>query len=219
MVILYCSMERVDNIQQNKVTSTVCIHRSRFINTTTSGYIFYLSFELHLERAKKNNFELFKLKTLSRFCRSSICSVMPPEVTAFLNLCIFNWPMTFSWSWVTAQSHFVKQLRRKRMKNTLKSEPTTWQNLIIFWQDYCCSGGPIVSPGIDPGFIVFPGQNNNVQCIVRICDNVKFLAVRRVSLMTLGKCCLTFHFRVTWSAVGWDPPPFFPYWTGIGQPI
>jgi hypothetical protein len=59
-----------------------------------------------------------------------------------------------------------------------------------------------VSPGIEPGYIVFPSQNNNdILCSSSVLqihvETGKFLAVRRVGLMTHHECRVDRLFPVT----------------------
>jgi hypothetical protein len=78
--------------------------------------------------------------------------------------------------------------------------------------------GLTVSPGIEPGHIVFPSHKNNVYNLVKaycyLCGKRKFPAVRRVSLMTHRKCRVDRPFPVTWLGNVWEPfppPPQFIY--------
>jgi hypothetical protein len=69
----------------------------------------------------------------------------------------------------------------------------------------------IVSPGIEPGYIVFPSHKNNAYNLVKaycyLCGKRKFLAVRQVGLMTHRKCRVDRPFPVTWLGNVWEPFP------------
>jgi hypothetical protein len=59
-----------------------------------------------------------------------------------------------------------------------------------------------VSPGIEPGYVVFPRQNNNdILCSSSVLQinvgNENFLAVRLVGLMTHHECRVDRPFPVT----------------------
>jgi hypothetical protein len=64
----------------------------------------------------------------------------------------------------------------------IRSQPNTKPVLL----DNVCD--IIVSPGIEPGYIVFPSHKNNVYMFSKVycylSGKRKFLAVRRVGLMT-----------------------------------
>ncbi len=68
-----------------------------------------------------------------------------------------------------------------------------------------------VSPGIEPGYIVFPSHKNNVYMFSKmycyLCGKRKFLAVRRVSLMTHREYRVDSPFQVTWLDNVWEPIP------------
>jgi hypothetical protein len=78
-----------------------------------------------------------------------------------------------------------------------------------------------VSPGIEPGYIVFPSHKNNVYMFSKaycyLCGKRKFLAVRRVGLMTHGKYQVDRPFPVTWLDNVWEPTPPPPCSTGLSR--
>jgi hypothetical protein len=64
------------------------------------------------------------------------------------------------------------------------------------------AGYPTVLPGIEPGYILFPSQNNNdILCSSSVLqihvETVNFLAVRRVGLMTHHECRVDRPFPAT----------------------
>ncbi len=70
-----------------------------------------------------------------------------------------------------------------------------------------------VSPDIVSGYMVFPSHKNNVYMFGKVyfylCGKRKFLAVRRVGLMTHREYRVDRPFPVTWLGNVWDPtlPP------------
>jgi hypothetical protein len=79
------------------------------------------------------------------------------------------------------------------------------------WKERLYKDGS-VSPGIEPGYIVFPSTNDNVQIIYwAYCYRVKIKKISSsapgLSVMTLHECHVDRPFPVTWLGNVWEPAP------------
>jgi hypothetical protein len=64
-------------------------------------------------------------------------------------------------------------------------------------------------------YIIFPSQNNNVQCVFRYCTNVEmcniFYQCAKSACWPTASVVLAIRFRITWPGVRWAPPPPPPF--------
>ncbi len=87
-----------------------------------------------------------------------------------------------------------------------------WVVLVCRWRVCVCwQVVGTVSPGIEPGYIVFPSHKNNVFILSKVYCYLygkrKFAAVRRVGLMTRHEYRVDRLFPVTWLGNVWEPTP------------